>query len=162
MEISIRDRQVDRVIKRNGLINKPLFIEVQKTKIMEQEIKALKEKFRTAKGKKLEEIDQKMERLVESNPSEFEKKMLSAIRETNNDIEEIVLRNKLEPILPVISVSYLAKQYFDKTPQWFYQRMNGNTVNGKQAKFTGNELATLEYALIDISNKIKQSIAFVS
>lgn len=129
---------------------------------MEQEIKALKEKFRTAKGKKLEEIDQKMERLVESNPSEFEKKMLSAIRETNNDIEEIVLRNKLEPILPVISVSYLAKQYFDKTPQWFYQRMNGNTVNGKQAKFTGNELATLEYALIDISNKIKQSIAFVS
>ena len=46
--------------------------------------------------------------------------------------DELILRQKLEDILPAISISYLSKNYFKKTPQWFYQRLNGNNVNGKE------------------------------
>lgn len=128
---------------------------------MNKEINELKEQFRTVKTKKeLDEIDRKMSKLAE-NPDDFSKEMLKSIQETNQEIEEELLRDKLESILPSISVSYLAKTYFHKTPQWFYQKLNGNIVNNKPAKFTKDELKILTDALIDISDKIKQSVALV-
>ncbi len=129
---------------------------------MEKEIKALKEKFRKAKSpSELEAIDKEIEKLAASNQAEFENSMLASIKETNKEVEEIILRDKLESILPVISISYLTKEYFHKTPQWFYQRLNGNIVNGKQAKFSNAEIRTLSHALEDISNKIRQSVALL-
>ena len=129
---------------------------------MDKTIKELKERFRNAKtDAELREIDRKMDLLSENNPNEFSEKMLESIQETNKEIEEVVLREKLKDVLPIISVSYLAKEYFHKTPQWFYQRLNRNAINGKPAKFTEDEIKTLTSALIDISNKIKQSVAFV-
>jgi hypothetical protein len=68
---------------------------------------------------------------------------------------------KLQHVLPVISVSYLAKNYFNRTPQWFYQRLNGNIVNGKQSAFNENELVILRNALSDISKEINRSVAFL-
>lgn len=129
---------------------------------MDKKIKELKERFRNAKtDAELSAIDNDMNLLSEANPAEFSEKMLDSIKDTNTELEENLLREKLEDVLPVISVSYLAKVYFHKTPQWFYQRLNGNMVNGKKASFTRNELDTLIDALTDISNKIKQSVAFV-
>ena len=129
---------------------------------MEQEIEKLKRRFVNAKSEKdIEAIDKEMDELSKSDQSGFENAMLSAIQNTNKRVESEILRDKLEDILPAISVSHLAKTYFGKTPQWFYQRLNGNTVNGKQAKFTNNELHVLADALKDISKKISQSVAFV-
>jgi hypothetical protein len=73
---------------------------------------------------------------------------ISRINETLN------VRDKLAPILPAISVSYIAKTYFRKTPQWFYARMNGRAVNGKPARFTPDELCLLNTALQDLSKRI--------
>ena len=127
---------------------------------MDKKIHELKERFRVAKTKKeIEEIDRQMQLLSED--AGFADSMLKAIKETNKEVEEVLLKEKLQDVLPAISVSYLAKNYFQKTPQWFYQRMNGNTVNGKIASFTNEELNTLANALSDISNKIKQSVALV-
>ena len=56
--------------------------------------------------------------------------------------------------IDIISLSYLAKRYFNKSRSWLYQRMNGNIVNGKPARFTSDELATLNRALKDISEKL--------
>ncbi|MDR3286251.1 MAG: DUF5053 domain-containing protein [Prevotellaceae bacterium] len=129
---------------------------------MNQKIKKLRERFREAKTEtEREAIDIEIDKLIKENQSEFEKAMFSDIENVVSELKDDRLCNKLTEILPVISVSYLAKTYFDKTPQWFYQRLNGNVVNGKQAKFTDNELNVLANALSDISDKIKQSVAFV-
>lgn len=65
----------------------------------------------------------------------------------------------------VISLSYIAKQYFNKDRSWLYQRINGTLVNGKPAVFTEQELTILADSLkniglklSDISKSINQSL----
>ncbi|GHT04875.1 hypothetical protein AGMMS49525_11670 [Bacteroidia bacterium] len=129
---------------------------------MKTKIQELKTRFAHAQSDgEREAIDREMDALLHSDKSGFENAMLSAIKETNQRVEEQLLRQKLEGVLPAISVSYLAKNYFNKSPQWFYQRLNGNSVNGKPAKFTPNELMKLRDSLTDISTKINQSVASV-
>ncbi|WP_289090654.1 DUF5053 domain-containing protein [uncultured Bacteroides sp.] len=69
-------------------------------------------------------------------------------------LEEKTIRLQMQEVSDVISLSYLAKHYFNKSRSWLYQRMNGNLVNGKPARFTDEELATLNRALKDISEKL--------
>jgi hypothetical protein len=72
-----------------------------------------------------------------------------------SEIKQVLdIREKLSPVLPVISISYLAKNYFHKTPQWFYQRLNGNKVNGKPVKFSATEIQTLNLAIQDIRQQL--------
>jgi hypothetical protein len=124
-------------------------------------IKELKIKSRTASEKEIETIDLEMEKLSIENPHDFANAMLECIEESNKIAEELILKKKLEAVLPIISVSYLAKNYFKKTPQWFYQRLNGNSVNGKQAHFTHNELETLSVALKEIGQKLSTSATHI-
>ncbi len=121
---------------------------------MIDKIRELKERSRNATSKELAIIDQEMQQLSIENPSEFSEAMLFCVEETNEKVEELVLKQRLEEILPIISVSYLAKNYFKKTPQWFYQRLNGNSVNGKKASFTTQEIKTLSFALREIGQKL--------
>lgn len=71
-----------------------------------------------------------------------------------NKLEENTIRLQMQEVSNVISLSYLAKRYFNKSRSWLYQRMNGNIVNGKPARFTEEELETLNKALKDISEKL--------
>ena len=128
---------------------------------MIDKIKELKIKSRTANKKEKVLIDLEMQKLAFENPKEFSEAMLNCIKESNQKADELILRQKLEDILPVISISYLSKNYFKKTPQWFYQRLNGNNVNGKEAHFTDNELKTLTLALKEIGQKLTASAALV-
>jgi hypothetical protein len=121
---------------------------------MIDKIRELKERSRNATSKELAIIDQEMQQLSVENPVEFSQAMLFCIEETSQKVDELVLKQKLEEILPIISVSYLAKNYFKKTPQWFYQRLNGNSVNGKKASFTSQEIKTLSFALKEIGQKL--------
>lgn len=68
--------------------------------------------------------------------------------------EQLTIRERLEPVLPYLSVSKLAKDYFNKSSSWFYQRLNGNKIHGKVCRFTDKELETLDLALKDISQRI--------
>lgn len=68
--------------------------------------------------------------------------------------DNITIRKQMNDILPFISVSYLAKHYFGKSTSWFYQRLNGNIVNGKISRFTKEEISILNNALKDMSKKI--------
>lgn len=79
---------------------------------------------------------------------------LAQIEETNERAREIIVRNQIKDILPVISLSFIAKEYFGKTKEWLYQRINGNLVNGKPVKFTEDEKHTLNFALKDIADKL--------
>ena len=128
---------------------------------MLEKIKNLKLKSRTANNKEFEEIDLEIEGSVIENPEAFSEAMIILAKDTYLAIDELLLKEKLKDILPVISVSYLSKNYFKKTPQWFYQRLNGNTVNGKEARFTNNELKILSEALNEIGEKLSSSSTLI-
>jgi len=78
-----------------------------------------------------------------------------AIEKAKELIEELTIKQQLEPIIKYASLSTIAKEYFGKSKEWLYQRLNGNTVNGKPAKFTNEEKETLKAALNDISKKFQ-------
>lgn len=56
----------------------------------------------------------------------------------------------------VVSLSYIAKQYFNKDKSWLYQRINGTLVNGKPAAFTEQELTILADSLKDVGLKLSE------
>ena len=64
------------------------------------------------------------------------------------------IRYQLGEIAEVLSLSYIARRYFNKSRQWLNQRINGGIVNGKPAKFTEDQLKIFNAALHDISNRI--------
>lgn len=129
---------------------------------MLEEIKKLKEKYQNTENEnEIAEIHSEMNLLFTKNPDAFADSLLECIKESNKKADELLLKQKLEDILPVISVSYLAKNYFKKTPQWFYQRLNGNSVNGKEAHFTHKELEILAIALKEIGQKLSASASLI-
>lgn len=80
------------------------------------------------------------------------------MRQEARDIRiTVTARELLKPILPYVSVTALAKEYFGKSASWFYQRLNGNLVHGKAAAFTDAELNTLADALKDVAGKLNKA-----
>jgi hypothetical protein len=124
---------------------------------MDKKIRELRERLRYADKKEIAAIDKEMDKLAIEDQAAFSKGMLKLAKETSKAAGELLLAEKLKDVLPAISISYFSKTYFNKTPQWFYQRLNGNTVNGKTAKFTHAELKTLSLALKDVGKQITNS-----
>ena len=69
---------------------------------MKEKIKNLKFKSRTANNKELEEIDLEMEGSVIENPEAFSEAMIILANDTYLAIDELLLKEKLKDILPVI------------------------------------------------------------
>ena len=85
----------------------------------------------------------------------FMEKMLNvSMEESDRKMEEIRLRCHLILNKEIIPVSYIAKNYFKKSKEWLYQRINENTINGKPAKFSESEIKTFNFALQDVGKKI--------
>ena len=81
-----------------------------------------------------------------------------SIQETDKFIDETKVKMQLLDISSIVSLSYIADTYFNKTRAWLYQKINGNKVNGKEAQFTQEEINTLNFALQDISKKIGSTV----
>ena len=93
--------------------------------------------------------------LEQQEINSFIREELSTIsNKTENLIKEVEIRLQLMDIKEIVSLSYIAKQYFKKTRSWLHQKINGNIKNGKPCRFTDEELNTLNFALQDISKKI--------
>lgn len=129
----------------------------------------LKELWKKASEVERIDIDRELSTLMDSmNDTERENLIAGVsddfkrLRHEVADIRRTLsIRKQLEPILPYISVSSLAKDYFGKSASWFYQRLNGNIVHGKAAAFTDKELGVLMDALKDVASKLnKATIAF--
>jgi len=121
------------------------------------DIERLKLSYREAKtGKEKEAILNEVSVLASKDNDSFSKAVVKA---TNKEAQEYIIKEKLKDILGIISASYIAKNYFNKTTAWFYQRLNNNIVNGKQARFSKEEIEVLRHALKDISCKINNSAA---
>jgi hypothetical protein len=83
-----------------------------------------------------------------------EKELSSATSRVNDLIADIAIRSQLAENVEILPLAYIARQYFHKTKAWLYQRINGNNINGKPAKFTTEEVEIFNNALKDISKKI--------
>jgi hypothetical protein len=130
--------------------------------IMKAQIEDLKARFVASTTEvEREAIREELRRLCDADTPAVAAAALDSVRATNAAASEAILRERLKDILPFISVAHLTKTYFRKSPQWFYQRLNGNDVNGRRAHFTDDELKTLASALNDISARIHKSVAFV-
>lgn len=78
----------------------------------------------------------------------------TAIRKKRTDIN---VKEKLKGIEGMISLSYIAENYFGKDRTWLYQRINSSLVNGKPAAFTEEELRIFSDALKDIGSRISET-----
>lgn len=129
----------------------------------------LKELWKKASEVERFDIDHELSGLMDSM-NETERESLfegvsddfKRMRQEATDIRRTLsIRQQMEPILPYISVSSLAKDYFGKSTSWFYQRLNGNIIHGKAATFTDKELNVLKDALQDVASKLnKVTITF--
>lgn len=126
-----------------------------------------------AKGADREKAEQEMDRFFDSLRPEDQKELQAAIDEDFARIHQVVedakkmkrqieVRKILSEVLPFISVSEFAKQYFDKSASWLHQRINGNEVHGKIATFTERELKTLSDALKDVADKLNNAATELS
>ena len=59
----------------------------------------------------------------------------------------------LETFPQAISLSYIAAQC-GKSKAWLSQRLNGNTVNKKEARFTAHDVKMFQDALHDLGRKL--------
>jgi hypothetical protein len=84
----------------------------------------------------------------------IENSLESDFRTMKEEFNLLITRAKLLEIENIISYAYIAKNYFNKSNEWLYQRIRGYNINGKTAKFSKEELNTLNFAMQDISKKI--------
>ena len=125
--------------------------------ITKEKMDELKRRFINAETEEERDlISQEISKAVVEDSESVATIALSQIKETNSRLQDELVRNKLKSVLPAISLSYIAKTYFNKSRSWLNQRINGNMVNGVPAKFSPDELKTLEFALKDLSIKLSE------
>lgn len=99
-------------------------------------------------------VNSAMKELENENPEAYGKALEQLIHETAKRVEELTVAEQMGEVTKIVSMAYIAQNYFGKTRSWLAQKLNGNTVNGKTAQFSTEELATLKFALSDISKKL--------
>lgn len=115
----------------------------------------LKSRFVNAKTESEREcVRAEMRAACADDPKAVGEVMSLQLDETIAKAKSMTTREKLAPILPAISMAYIAKNYFGKSRSWLCQRINGLAVNGKEARFTESEKATLDHALKDIAGSL--------
>ena len=87
------------------------------------------------------------------------RRMMSAMDDDIAELKAEVMRKKMGDAPKFINWSQIATTYFGKSQSWLMQRINGNTVNGKEAHFNAAEAKQLEEALYDLGHKLL-AIAF--
>ena len=114
-------------------------------------------KMRDIKAKSDAERDKihiELEKLANEDPEGFETAVMESARKTLSDAKELMIKEQLSQISEMISMTYIAKIYFNKSKSWLSQRINEFEVNGKPAKFLPEEVDTLNFAIKDISKKL--------
>jgi len=99
-------------------------------------------------------INLELELLANRDPEGFESAVMASAQKTLEDAKALKVKEQLSQISDIVSMSYIAKNYFNKSKSWLSQRVNEFDVNGKPAKFTQEEISTLNFAFDDISKKI--------
>lgn len=87
--------------------------------------------------------------------SEMAHRQMDVVEKNLKEIEQEVMRDQMgNTIYKLIPWSYIAREYFHKTPGWLLQRVNGSAVRGKVYTLNEEQRRILSLALEDICNKI--------
>lgn len=123
-------------------------------KEMIDKVKALAAQNRAAKtAEDKAEVCRQMDALKESDPKAFAVAVGYMAKKTEERVKELTMAEKFGEVTSMLSMAYIAKAYFGKSRSWLAHKMNGDTINGKTAAFTNEELVTLRNALQDMSQK---------
>jgi hypothetical protein len=127
-------------------------------------IKILSEYHQASESQK-REIEQRVEKefssLSDAEQAQVQKIFLCSLDakagEAQRLIREVNLKIELENVSQYVSMSYIAQRFFGKSRQWLNNRIKGNLVNGKIARFSSDELNCLSSALLKLSGEIKNT-----
>lgn len=134
-------------------------------KKLQQELDGLKARFMSLSTLEEEDAFRKEMEKFTAGKSPEERKVLAglfmagadeACRNTDQLYDE-TLRLVLDGIYESVSWSYIAKHYFGKSRSWLSQRVNGLKIHNKEVQFSTEEKNTLMRALIDLSEKFKNT-----
>lgn len=128
---------------------------------LKEKIRVCFEEFCSLKTEKeRKEHDAKFTALMKSIPSEQRKlagqylrEVMAERRSSKSPKVNKDLKKELQDIQEVISLSYIAKEYFDKDRTWLYKKINGTNP------FTEDEMKILSMALKSIGNKFLDTSA---
>ncbi|MDR0575462.1 MAG: DUF5053 domain-containing protein [Tannerella sp.] len=129
------------------------------------DIKQIVKDYRNASEQDRKTIEENIERdfalLPESEKEEVRRIFLEdmdvAIGEAKYALKELDLYTELERVSKFVSMSYIARNFFGKSRQWLNNRIKGNSVNGKPAVFTSDELNRFSNALNQLGEEIKDT-----
>lgn len=117
------------------------------------ELKACMGKEDLESRKKFEE---NLKYLQENDSPEVQKRlkdfMEQGLSDMRNDID--TLRKQIEGEYDILPLSYIAKNYFNKSRAWLYQRLNGYKVGGKARTLTDEEKEIFNNAVKDLAQRI--------
>ena len=124
--------------------------------------KNIQSAYSTAKTESELEAARKLQHELQDNMSpdelkEFNDLLISDTHDLLAEGDAMIsdgIREKMGEIPEMISMAYIAKNYFGKSNSWLSQRLNGSKVNGKRARFSVEEVQQLQDALHDIGNRL--------
>ena len=112
------------------------------------------------------ENDARYKAMDAEQKEKFRQAVMETINNVYDDVAEMkaeeeteLLRQRVEGLSEALSLKYIAKNYFDKSSAWLYQRLNGNVVNGKKMFFNMKEIAQFKAALNDLSAQLSAAAA---
>jgi len=109
--------------------------------------------FNARSNKERAKIQKEFDQLATEDPDGFESAFIESARSTLYKAKRLKIKEQMHEVSEIVSMSYIAKNYFNKTKSWLSQRINELNVNGKPAQFTPEELEILNAAFQDISKK---------
>ncbi|MBR0240094.1 MAG: DUF5053 domain-containing protein [Bacteroidales bacterium] len=80
---------------------------------------------------------------------------MEIIMKAGDRAQVVDVKKQLSDIYMKITWREIANDYFQKSPSWFYHKLDGIDGNGGRGGFTKEELQTLKNALIDLSYRIQ-------
>lgn len=131
----------------------------------EERIRQLVGKFsmlRTKEG--TEQFDKEFNSLLAELQPEQRREAGRILRDEMRNRREAVqeradVRGAMGELTQALNMSYIAREFFHKDRSWLSQKLNGNIVNGKPSAFTEEELATFRSALVNIQNRLSETIS---
>lgn len=72
-------------------------------------------------------------------------------------IKNSAIRKKLDDIDLNLNWGEFARNYFERSASWFYNKLNGIDGNGKPGGFTDEELTQFKNSLYDLAQRIRRA-----
>ncbi len=117
------------------------------------ELKSVIGKFDEESRKRFKELT---DELAADNNPETKELLKQFIDDGLDEIrsEIATLRSQIENEYEILPLAYIAKEYFNKSKAWLYQRLNGYRVKGRVYTLNAEQKAVFNHALQDIARRI--------